>query len=264
MIRLNDREKELENLLNENGNFNKVYYFDSLSSTNEIAKDIIKEDSLSEFILVSREQTRGKGRLERVWQSEKDAGLYLSIVKEITKPNLASMLSLLAGISTFKALRMLGVEDVFIKWPNDLLISKKKVSGILCELYSRKNVFYAIIGIGVNVNNRGFGEELEYKATSLLMEKYNIDILDIAHKIVLCFEKVYNDFVKVGDLSQYQEFLNQNIINIGKPVEASYGNKIIKGTALAVCYDGSLRVDVDGKMFDIRSGEVSLEGYYGK
>ena len=200
-----------------------VLHFETIDSTNDYAKKIGNE-LRDGSVIISEEQTKGKGRLGRVWESKAGEGIWMSIIlKPNIIPNKAPFITLIAGASIVKALNILGV-DAKIKWPNDITINNKKLSGILTELSAEiERVNYIVVGIGMNVKDTDFEEELKDKATSLYKENYNVARIDIVKEILCQFEKLYLDYIEKDDKKevldicrQYSAIINKEIYVIKK------------------------------------------------
>ena len=154
----------------------KVIHLDTVGSTNDYAKEIGNKVS-GGTLIISEQQTKGKGRLGRVWKSKSGDGIWMSlIIKPKIEPYKAPFLTLVAGASVVKALSNLDVE-ASIKWPNDIIVHNKKICGILTELSAEmERVNYVVIGIGINTNKSEFPEDIKEIATSIKQEyKINID-----------------------------------------------------------------------------------------
>ncbi|MCM8796482.1 MAG: biotin--[acetyl-CoA-carboxylase] ligase [Candidatus Omnitrophica bacterium] len=133
----------------------KIYYFESITSTMDAAMELGIKGAPEGSVVIAEAQTRGRGRLGRVWFSPKYKGIYFSV---ILRPKLApaniSILTLLAAVSVVEAVKKIAGVDTEIKWPNDILLENKKLGGILTELNAEMDkVNFVIIGIGLNVNN---------------------------------------------------------------------------------------------------------------
>ena len=135
-----------------------ILTFDTLDSTNSYFKRNGKY--LDHFTVVqANHQEKGKGRLGRSWQDQGNSLLFSILLKEKIEPERVPLLSLLAGASVVLTLEHYGLTPL-VKWPNDTLVSEKKISGILTEAVSEgENIFY-IVGIGINLNQKGFEGEL--------------------------------------------------------------------------------------------------------
>ena len=241
-----------------------VIHLESVDSTNDYLKKI-GNDVQEGTVVISEEQTKGKGRLGRNWQSKSKEGIWMSIIlKPEIIPYKAPFITLIAGAAIVKALNNLQV-PAKIKWPNDIIINNKKVSGILTELSSEiERINYVVVGIGMNVKNLDFDKELEEKATSLYKENYHLSRVEIVSQVLYEFEKLYNDYI----VNDYKE----ETIKICKEYSAILNKDIyiIKGDEkeLVKCVDisnnGNLIVrDGNNNVQEIFSGEVSIRGVKG-
>ena len=232
----------------------KIVYMEECGSTNEEAKR--RSDYPNGTLFIADRQTAGKGRLGRKWESRKGDGVYMSI---LLKPEAVfddvSQVTLIAGIAAARALG----DTVKIKWPNDIIIGTKKVSGILTELSSGA----VICGIGINVNTPSFPDGLRDKATSLFIEtKKKNSVLKVAAMVLNEFMPLYEEFLKSG-FAPLQEEYKSRCINIGKEVLIIKDNTQKRAYAEDIAPDGSLIVSVDGEKLHIKTGEVSIRGVLG-
>ena len=185
----------------------------------------------------------------------------------ILKPNLepmkASGVTLIAAAAVYKALLSLGIKSE-IKWPNDILIGGKKISGILTELSGEINlVDFLVVGIGINVNldKSEIAEELKDKATSISIEEGKmINRKHLISYILNEFEDLYIDFKDNDNISRVIEICRVNSALIGKEVKVSRGKEIRRGKALDINEKGQLVVEFDTGIENIYSGEVSIRG----
>lgn len=258
--------REIEKYLSTEFIGRDIRYFDSIDSTNKRAKELA--DNLKEgTVLIAEEQTLGKGRLEREWISPKGKGIWMSIfLKSKLEPHKVSRITQIVAVSLFKALEKIDIISK-IKWPNDILINNKKVSGILTEMTSELNrVDYIIIGIGVNVNldENDIPEDLRYKATSIKIEQgKKVDRKKLTASILNEFEKLYTVFKKDGDISGVIDILKENSALIGKEIRVIRGNQEKFGIAKDINDKGELVVEFDMGLENISSGEVSIRGMNG-
>ena len=129
-----------------------ILRFDSIDSTNLEAMRQAREGAPEGFCIIAREQTRGRGRLDRTWQSPKDAGLYFSL---ILRPRLAknvwSLITLMAALAVSDSLMKTCALPTDIKWPNDVCVRDRKICGILAETVETDSAAAAIVGIGINL-----------------------------------------------------------------------------------------------------------------
>ncbi|MEW8972975.1 MAG: biotin--[acetyl-CoA-carboxylase] ligase [Tissierellaceae bacterium] len=248
----------------------RIFTYDTLESTNDKAKEIAAYSEEGTVIL-AREQTKGKGRLGRVWSSTKDKDILMSI---ILKPEIQikdiPQITLVGATAMNMALRDIGI-DSQIKWPNDIVIENKKVSGILTEMSSNsRDINYVIMGIGINVNQdiQDVPEELQYKSTSLKIVKNSvIDRRELLNNILERFRTLYMSFRSNGDMEKVINIYRENSIVIGKEILVIKGkDKIRKGVAIDINHRGELLVEFSEGLEEICSGEVSIRGIegYGK
>ncbi|MBN1773537.1 MAG: biotin--[acetyl-CoA-carboxylase] ligase [Deltaproteobacteria bacterium] len=140
---------------------------DVVSSTMEPAAAAARAGAADGHVVLARRQTAGRGRTGRVWHSDDDGGLYLSVVlRGFDGPTGAAGLTLAAGLGVAAAVRRLGTADVRLKWPNDVLLGERKVAGILSEWLGEGT---AVVGVGLNVGQTAFPAELAATATSLAL-----------------------------------------------------------------------------------------------
>jgi BirA family biotin operon repressor/biotin-[acetyl-CoA-carboxylase] ligase len=161
----------------------KIHRFDSLGSTNEKLKELALQGTAEGTIVVAKQQTRGRGRLGRSWNSP-EGGLYLSVLLYPLVTKRITDLPFLVGVAVAQALQELlpKIVEVSLKWPNDVLADRKKIAGILSEAFEDEKFFGAVVGVGINVNTAS--HELQafqtnpFKATSMsqFLEGTNTDV----------------------------------------------------------------------------------------
>ena len=241
-----------------------VLHFETIDSTNDYAKKIGNE-LRDGSVIISEEQTKGKGRLGRVWESKAGEGIWMSIIlKPNIIPNKAPFITLIAGASIVKALNILGV-DAKIKWPNDITINNKKLSGILTELSAEiERVNYIVVGIGMNVKDTDFEEEPQDKATSLYKENYNVSRIDIVKEILCQFEKLYLDYIEKDDKKEVLDICRQYSAIINKEIYVIKNDQKELVDCIGINEEGNLIIkNKDGNLEEIMSGEVSIRGVKG-
>ena len=241
-----------------------VLHFETIDSTNDYAKKIGNE-LRDGSVIISEEQTKGKGRLGRVWESKAGEGIWMSIIlKPNIIPNKAPFITLIAGASIVKALNILGV-DAKIKWPNDITINNKKLSGILTELSAEiERVNYIVVGIGMNVKDTDFEEELKDKATSLYKENYNVSRVDIVKEILCQFEKLYLDYIEKDDKKEVLDICRQYSAIINKEIYVIKNDQKELVDCIGINEEGNLIIkNKYGNLEEIMSGEVSIRGVKG-
>ncbi|MDF2586510.1 MAG: biotin--[acetyl-CoA-carboxylase] ligase [Anaerocolumna sp.] len=252
----------------------RIQYYSEVDSTNRIAKELGKVPGNHGVLVLAEQQNAGRGRLGRNWNSPSGNGIWMTLVLQ---PNLhpghASMLTIVAALAVNNAIRNITGLDSFIKWPNDIVVNGKKVCGILTEMNTiNEKLEYAIIGIGVNVNQDNFPEELKDTATSILLEgKRSIDRIDLIADIMKHFEFYYDVFLKTENLIKLKDLYNENLVNLNRQVRILEKDMEYAGIALGINETGVLLVKTvetveDGEITIIKgvvSGEVSVRGIYG-
>ncbi len=234
-------------------------------STNLEAKRRIAAGARHGELIVARKQTEGRGRLGRSWASL-EGGLYMSLIlfpalDEAKLPRLGAAVA----FALTRALGSLAPEvPALIKWPNDIVAHGKKLAGILLEAGRERDASYVVAGVGVNVAQEAFPDDLSHKAASLLMLGANVDPLALAaafghHAIALC--------ESVGDAGAYAELMSayaERSATLGRAIVAHTPEGEIRGTARTLTEDGSLTMmSEDGRTLTLASGEVSVRGLLG-
>jgi len=247
--------------LNTNIIGKKIFQFETIDSTNDYAKKIALEE-LDGTLIISEEQTKGRGRVGRQWYSKSGGGIWMSIIlKPDMIPQKAPFITLIAGASIVKALNKLGVKT-FIKWPNDIIINNKKVAGILTELSAEVDkINYIVLGIGINTKTIKFSQEISEIATSLYREGYIISRVDIVRAILEEFEKLYLQYINKNSRKEILSICRRYSSIIGKDVYLIKEDE----KELVKCLDmneyGNLIVRTENNIIkEIISGEVSIRG----
>ena len=239
-----------------------VHFARETDSTNlwikRLAKEGASEGTLAEF------QSAGRGRLGRSWEVPEGTSVMMSILlRPKFEPQYAPTLTLVMGMAVAKAVKNLGF-DVSIKWPNDVVVSHKKICGILTEMGVRDGkIDYAVIGVGINVNIREFPEEMADKATSLYLESgKEFDRSQIPGLVMEAFEEYYEKFAATCDLSGLKEEYESILANYNQPVRV-LAKEPYEGVARGITDGGELLVEkTDGTIVAVSAGEVSVRGLY--
>ena len=240
-----------------------VHFAKETDSTNEWCKRMSKENAEHGTLAVAEFQSAGKGRLGRKWTAPEGSSVMMSILlKPEFEPQYASMLTLVMGLSVAQAVCELGVE-VSIKWPNDVVVSHKKICGILTEMGVQDGkIREVVIGVGLNVNLKEIQDELKDKATSLYLETgKTYDRNRLIGLVMEKFEINYEKFVQTCDLSMMLDDYNMLLANKSQPVRVLDKISPYEGVALEIDKDGALLVRVQsGEIRKVCSGEVSVRG----
>lgn len=262
------RYEEVEEYLQTKYIGRNILHYNTIDSTNKVAKSLAIEGIEEGTVIVSEEQTIGRGRLGRSWISPKSSGIWMSIIlKPNISPMMASRVTLIGAAAVHKALEEIGI-DAKIKWPNDIVLNNKKLCGILTEMSGEMDKLnYIVMGIGLNVNldEEDFSDELKNMATSLKIEKNEqVNRKELFGKILNNFEILYDEFKKHGNIESTVDICRKNSLLLGKEVRVINGSKTVIVKALDLDEDGELLVEYEDKSKGkIISGEVSVRGLYG-
>ena len=241
-----------------------VHFARETDSTNLWIKRLAKEGAPEGTLALAEFQSAGRGRLGRSWEVPEGTSVMMSILlRPKFEPQYAPTLTLVMGMAVAKAVKKLGF-DVSIKWPNDVVVSHKKICGILTEMGVRDGkIDYAVIGVGINVNIKEFPEEMADKATSLYLESgKEFDRSQIPGLVMEAFEKYYEKFAATCDLSGLKEEYESILANYNQPVRV-LAKEPYEGVARGITDGGELLVEkTDGTIVAVSAGEVSVRGLY--
>lgn len=236
------------------------YHFTTLNSTNTWGKENAAQWQRDKITLITaEEQTAGRGRQGRSWKSPKGQNVYASLCFFLKEPSLVGNMPHVLALSTLKVLEKYGFQ-LKLKWPNDLLISGKKVGGVLCEVRSLDDQAAVILGVGLNVNMpKELLETLGRPATSCFIEKGSLyDVQEITHAIANSFAQDLERFMREGFqpfLKLYREhFAYQPGQRVRFHVAA---NDPIEGAFHSIGDNGSLNLQLDnGTIRNFISGDI--------
>ncbi len=232
----------------------------SIDSTNQEAMRQAKQGTASGSVWIADEQTAGRGRLGRTWHTMPQS-LAMSIMLRPTCPaEHMPQLSLVTAVALHAALSHYS-DHVRIKWPNDVWIQGKKVSGILTEMCTQgRQVAAVVLGIGVNIQapSTGWPDDIVQQVTDVQSHhKHSVSRAEVASRILQSLDAWYDTFLQQGFAPIRQAWWQAHIAS-GQYVRAASGNGYIEGIAQALDDDGALLVYADGKLHRISSGEVLL------
>ena len=241
-----------------------VHFARETDSTNLWIKRLAKEGASEGTLALAEFQSAGRGRLGRSWEVPEGTSVMMSILlRPKFEPQYAPTLTLVMGMAVAKAVKNLGF-DVSIKWPNDVVVSHKKICGILTEMGVRDGkIDYAVIGVGINVNIKEFPEEMADKATSLYLESgKEFDRSQIPGLVMEAFEEYYEKFAATCDLSGLKEEYESILANYNQSVRV-LAKEPYEGVARGITDGGELLVEkTDGTIVAVSAGEVSVRGLY--
>lgn len=248
--------------------------WETIDSTNTRATQLAADGGVHGTLILARQQSAGRGRLGRQWVSPSDSGIYMSLLlrpEASELPNL-STITLAVGVAVSKAVQNSVGVNLGLKWVNDLVVEKKKLGGILCEMVATQSgkshangMTHAagkalIIGIGINV--RFVESELpdELKDKMIWLERItkqpvdpNIIVSEIAHHL----ETVYRTLL-LGDASDILAQWRSRSITLGQKIVATTGDRIVEGVAADISSSGALLVDTASGRVELHAGEISI------
>jgi BirA family biotin operon repressor/biotin-[acetyl-CoA-carboxylase] ligase len=239
-----------------------VHYFETLDSTNNLAKELAAREAPEGTVVIAETQTGGRGRLGREWDSPPGVGLYVSVVlRPLLPPVELPQITLSTAVAAVRAIRRVTGVAPGIKWPNDLLLNGKKLGGILTEMETESDrIRHVVTGLGLNVNNPNFPPELAGTAISLSQALGgSFSRVDLLQAWLEEFEKVYERFVNRGFAEILIEW-KRYTITLGRAVMVRQGPRLISGQAVDVAIDGALLIHTpDGETVRVTSGEIAPE-----
>ncbi len=251
-----------------------LVYKDVTGSTNDDAKKLGEDGAPHGTLVVTDNQVSGRGTKGRSWKTPSGSNIAMSLlVRPVAPTNRIPMLTLIMGLSIAegieRTLKESGGKDDFytgIKWPNDIVISGKKICGILTELHMNDDnlVDNVVIGVGINVSMQDFPDEIREIAGSILSETgIKVDRGSVVANCMKCFEDNYDKYNKTFDLSLLKEQYEKRLINKGKQVRIMNPKGEYEALAQGITKDGALVVTLaDGSDKVINAGEVSVRGLY--
>lgn len=234
--------------------------FDTIGSTNTEALDAARAGAAEGHCVIARRQTAGRGRRGRTWVSEKDAGLYLSIVlRPKLEPRFLPLITLMSGIAVHETLTSLGMQPD-LKWVNDVHIDGRKICGILAETADTPIGTAVVLGIGINIRPGNYPPEIADIATSIQSEKGDAPAVDALAELLLAKISKYYTLLKSpdGPSSIIEEWSKRSSYFRGKRVRAESEGEVINGVTDGLEANGALRIRRDdGSVAVVVAGDVS-------
>lgn len=245
----------------------RIQFFDAITSTNDVLKQLALQGAPEGTTLVADCQTGGRGRMGRTFLSPSGVGIYLSVLlRPNCKPTELMHLTCASATAACSAIEQTSGFRPGVKWTNDIVYNKRKLAGILTELGLNQDgtTAYAIIGIGFNCNQqlRDFPDAIQDVAGSLKMVTgEETDRALLAAKMIEALYQMNRELLsdRAGILARYR----QDCITLGQEISLVRGDEIHHGKALDVDENGALVVRYeDGTIEAVNSGEVSVRGMY--
>lgn len=241
----------------------QIHYEDTVDSTQKVAQRLSFEGAPDGTVVIAEVQTAGRGRMDRRWYAPKFTGVWMSV---LLRPNLlpqkAPQLTLIVAVAVVQAIEEMTDLHPQIKWPNDILIGYKKVTGILTEMEAESDrIKSIIIGIGINVNQEveSYPEELQSIATSLFIETgQKVNRAELIRHVLVKLEKLYDIYLAEG-FYPIKILWESYAVSIGKMITARMMNGNIYGKALGITDEGVLMIeDEAGKIHYVYSADIEL------
>ena len=227
-------------------------HFDEIDSTNNYLKNSYQ--LLDNFTFVSADyQSKGKGRNDRVWESVKGLNLMFSIlIKDPKLLEVSTILSLMTAVEVAKLLERYDIDNVSIKWPNDVLIGDKKVCGILLEGQLPN---YLVIGVGINVNQKEFPDNLRRPATSMSNElNKDVELEDLKEQL---FPSIVNNFKKL-DRDEYLSYFSKHNYLLNKRVKVNINQQLFIGEVVGIDANFNIQILCNDVLLHVDSGELEI------
>jgi BirA family biotin operon repressor/biotin-[acetyl-CoA-carboxylase] ligase len=237
----------------------KIFRVKSCPSTNDLAKELALSGEEEGTVIISDEQTKGRGMKGRKWYSARKKGIYLSVILRPRRTKI-SLLPLVAGLAVADAVFDSVGLRVKLRWPNDLIWGKKKLGGILCESgFLGDRINYAILGIGLNVyhGRDDFPEEIRHQATSLkLISKEDMDENIVLRNLWPALNHWYGRFLQdEKDIIVYY-FQENSILPPGKEITLITESGEVSGIYRGIHSQGGLILESRGKRKSYFSAEI--------
>lgn len=238
----------------------KVLRYESLPSTNTELSRLASEGAEEGVSVVADEQTAGRGRLQRAWSSPRGAGLYFSV---LLRPKIAvnywPLITMMAAVGVYDALGEACRLQADIKWPNDLLSGERKICGILAEAIDTPGGRAVIVGIGINLTENAYPQEIADIATSVSEATNRTADREVILASVLRWLTHWYSLLNepAGAESIVNAWSNRSSYAFGKVVQVSNGDEVWQGTTSGIERDGALRLRMeDGEIKLVRAGDV--------
>jgi BirA family biotin operon repressor/biotin-[acetyl-CoA-carboxylase] ligase len=240
-----------------------IHLFDELESTQTEAHRLVANGSGHGTLVIAERQTSGRGRMGRPWHSPAGLGIWMSLVitPQLTLP-FAPQITLLTAVALCRTIRKNYQVDIGIKWPNDLLIKGRKLSGILVESSGEdERIRYMVIGVGIgcNMETEDYPEELREIATSLCIETgVRIDRTELIASFLPQFEELLGLYLEQG-FAPIRTLWESLSVSLHKPIRVLSGGKWIEGLASGIDEMGALIVhQSNGEPLYVYSGETNI------
>lgn len=241
----------------------RLYYYQEIGSTNDEAFKLACVGALEGTVIIANSQTKGKGRLQRIWHSPSGVNIYTSI---ILRPNFAPFLTpqipIMAGVAVAEILEEYCIGKVSLKWPNDVHLNGKKICGILSQAKTTVNyIDFVVLGIGINVNisYAQFPLDIRDIATSLAIEGgRDFSRQELIISLYENLTKWYKKLKRNGFDEIKEKWLRMTLM-IGCNIQVMFQDEVIRGKALDIDEYGSLIImNIEGETIKISAGDATI------
>ncbi len=240
----------------------KIIHRETLDSTNIFAFKQALAGEAEGTCVVSESQEKGKGRLGRKWSSPAGKNIYLSVIlRPSIHPSMVYPATFLSSLAVSDTIEQLTDLKATLKWPNDVLVQGRKISGTLIELSTEADmVRFVVVGIGFNVNMESddMDEDIKARATSLLMETKKTYERPRVCGILLSNLERYYDLFKIDGARAICDIWEERAQIRGKHLEINQMGKVFIGTAKGIDRDGAILLDIEGTTKKILAGDVNF------
>lgn len=237
----------------------------SVDSTNRYAKRLALEGAAHKTLVMAEEQTQGRGRRGRNWISPAGEGIFMTLIlRPDMSPDRVPMLSLHTALAVCLAISRATGMEAKIKWPNDIVLGGRKVCGMLLEMDADVNQVRSVVaGIGINVHQTHFPEEIAHTASSLdLACGKRLSRMEVVRAFLAAFDEV-EEMSKANE-GLFMEAYRAASATLGQRVQVISLTGTFTGTALDVTESGSLSVlDEEGQRHEVLAADVSVRGLMG-
>jgi len=240
----------------------EIVYFEETDSTNRRARLLAQEGAQHGTLVLADRQTAGRGRRGRGWISPAGEGIFMSLLlRPDVHPSQVAKLSLLTALAVANAIAEETGLDARIKWPNDIVIHGRKVCGLLLEMTADEHAVYDVVaGVGVNVHQKTFDEEIAHTASSL-------DLLTgrtVSRAALVCaFLRAFEAAMEMNDEAMMAAYAARSA-TLGQRVQVIGLTGTFTGVAKGVTDSGSLLVeDEEGAVREVLAADVSVRGIMG-
>ena len=239
----------------------RLVKLDAIDSTNDFLKDLIRQQNVENFTVVSAEnQTKGKGQMGAIWNSEQGKNLTMSIlVKDfLREPKKVFQLNIVISIAVIRSLEQLNIPKLSIKWPNDIMSDNKKIGGILIEnSFKSDQSIASIVGIGLNVNQIYF-ENLPQASSLAIITQKTFDKEALLHLMVDQIQLIIKSWetnVTIFEENYSNLLFNKDVLMPFQKTDQTIFMGIIKGVSAT----GQLKiVSENGTLMDFDIKEVKM------